>query len=161
MEPNSNKLGKNHIRNRIKTTAPVFTHPHQLDPDKIQMVNKELQDSVNISMNPPSDSNWSYIPVIHIVSKKKNSFMRLCGDYWRLNSITVPDRYQISNILDFSSQLYGATIFSKINLILVHHQISVEEETKRQSQFFFRLFDFFFFCLLFGLRMRNRHFNSY
>lgn len=45
----------------------------------------------------------------------------------RLNSVTVSDRYLIPHIKNFSSQLHGWNIISKIDLIRVYHQISVAE----------------------------------
>lgn len=60
--------------------------------------------------------------------RKKNNSWRLCGDYRKLNSITVPDKYAPPLIHSLFPLLHGKTIFSIIDLERAYHQIPMHQD---------------------------------
>ena len=67
-------------------------------------------------------SSLSLSSPLHMV-KKKDKGWRPCGDYRRLNNITIPDKYLFPNIADFTSHIAGSTVFSKLDLQKGYYQI--------------------------------------
>ncbi|KAJ8416451.1 hypothetical protein AAFF_G00357390 [Aldrovandia affinis] len=61
-------------------------------------------------------SNSPWASPLHMVPKSDGG-CRPCGDYRRLNDATIPDRYPVPHVQDFSARLAGKTVFSKVDLI--------------------------------------------
>ncbi|GFV49873.1 hypothetical protein TNCV_1391551 [Trichonephila clavipes] len=74
----------------------------------------------------PSSSNYS--SPLHMVPNKESNDCRPVGDFRALNAQTKKDKYQIPSILDFTSDLHGAKIFSHIDLVKAFHQIPIASE---------------------------------
>ena len=104
---------------------PVHSRARRFSPEKLAAAQAEFEDMEEMRVIRRSNSPWS--SPLHIVLKKDGG-LRPCGGYRRLNDITVPDWYPVPNMQDFSACLAGNTIFSKVDLVRVYHQIPVNEE---------------------------------
>jgi hypothetical protein len=82
-----------------------------LDPEKHRIAEEEFLSLEKAGIIRRSNSPWA--SPLHLVPKKDGSW-RPCGDYRRLNAVTVPDRYPLPNMQSLNDRMAGCTVFSKI-----------------------------------------------
>ena len=59
--------------------------------------------------------------------KKKDSTLRMCIDYRKINKVIVNNKYSLPRIEDLFYQLKGAGVFSKIDLRSEYYQLQVKD----------------------------------
>jgi hypothetical protein len=91
-----------------RSAAPVFARPRRLDPEKHRIAEEEFLALEKAGIIRRSNSPWA--SPLHLVPKKDGSW-RPCGDYRRLNAITIPDRYPLPNMQSLNDRMAGCTVF--------------------------------------------------
>ena len=111
------------VEHHLTTTGPpVFARRLHDEQPAVAMAEFKKMEDLGIIWR--SNSLWS--SPLHITHKLGGGW-RPCGDFRRLNAVTIDDCYPIPHIGDFNGNLQGKTIFSKIDLAQGYHQIPMAE----------------------------------
>ena len=104
----------------IPRAEPVNRLPYRLSFTEVE-VRRQLEEYLKLGQIQPSFSPFA-LPMI-LKRKKDHTFHLFCIDFRGLNNITIKHRYLMARIDDLLDALYGAKVFSKIDLKSGYHQI--------------------------------------
>jgi hypothetical protein len=116
-----------------------------MSPAKLKVLEEYIEKALMRGWIRESQSSAG-APVLF--SLKKNSDLRLCIDYRKLNAITVKNRYPLSLISELLDRLSGSVIFSKID---AYHRMRIREGDEWKTAFRMRYGHFEYMVLPFGL----------
>ena len=90
------------VAHHLQTRGPpIASKFRRLDSEKLAAAKKEFLALERAGIVRRSTSPWA--SPLHMV-RKQDGMWQPCGDYRRLNSVTVPDKYPVPNMLDFAAR---------------------------------------------------------
>jgi len=136
-----------------KNNTLVVDHSNQINfLPSVDSVLQEIQTQVEELMNKGwVQETMSSCVVLVILVPKNDGYWRMCTDCRALNNITIKYRHPFPRLDDLLDELYGACIFSKIDLRSGCHQIRIRNENEWKIVFTTKYGLYDWRVLLFGL----------
>jgi hypothetical protein len=106
------------------STTPIYKSPYRMATPELAELKEHIKELLEKGFIHPRSSPWgapvSFVP-------KKVGTQRLCVNYRALNEVTIKNKYPLPRIDDLFEQLYGACLFSKIDLRSGYHELKIRE----------------------------------
>ena len=131
---NSNPGRTTMAEHRIHTglAKPVRLPPYRIPYAYRDIVREELKQMETDGIIEKSSSEWA-APIVLV--KKKDSSLRLCVDYRRLNAVSEMDAYPMARVDDLIDRLGEAKYITTLDLSRGYWQVPVRREDQHKTAF--------------------------
>ena len=110
----------------------IFESIYQLSEKKLRILKDYLDKNLQKGFIRSSKLSAEYSILFAL---KKDRIMQLCVNYWKLNNITVKDRYLLPSIIELQNRLSNAKHFTKLDLQRAYNLIWMKKEEKWKTAF--------------------------
>eukprot|EP00731_Ephydatia_muelleri_P007369 Em0003g1617a len=104
----------------------------RVPPARREQARGLVKDMLQKNIIQPSSSPWAS-PVVLV--GKKDSSLRFCVDYRKLNAITRKDAYPLPRVDDSLEALSGSRWFSTLDLLSGYWQVEIDEKARPKTAF--------------------------
>ena len=138
------------------TARPVNSAPYRVSPAERKIIDESIDEMLSAGVIRPSRSPWS--SAVILVSKKDSS-VRFCVDYKKLNKVTKIETYPMPRIDESLRAFQGATCFSVMDMQSGYWQVPLDEESIPKTAFITHRGLFEFMVMPFGPTNAPGYFN--
>ena len=111
---------------------PVRLPPYRIPHALRENVRQELEEMLEHGIIEHSSSDWAS-PLV--IVRKKDSSLRLCVDYRRLNSHSKVDAYPMPRVDDLIDRVAGSPYITTLDLTKGYWQVPVAREDREKTAF--------------------------
>ena len=111
---------------------PVRLRPYRIPQAFQESVKQELAEMLKHGIIEPSTSSWAF-PLVAV--RKKDSTLRLCVDYRRLNILSTTDPYPMPRVDDLIEGVGRATFITTLDLTKGYWQVPVAPTDREKTAF--------------------------
>ena len=104
---------------------PVRQMPYRLHPERLKVVDSEISQLLREGIIEPSDSPWA-APIVMV--PKADGSLRMCTDFRKLNSVTVPESFPMPRMESLLDKLGGARYLTKLDMTKGYYNIPIVAE---------------------------------
>ena len=116
----------------VGEATPVKLPPYRVNPQKQQLLEKELEFMLQHDLVRQAYSEWSS-PVT--LQPKPDGRVRLCGDFRKVNALSKSDTYPLPRVDDSVDRIGAATYITKVDLMKGYWQVPLTPRAQEIASF--------------------------